>query len=141
VPDSPDINAGAWYLRAAGERSWEVCEPVTGEVRAQVMATGNPAATVMATGELVNGADVYAPSTLARLAAEQRASGLVAGHPLNADGSAGGMGARVCADDGRELRNPDAPRWQHFRHRRELQHVVWDGDTGGDRECAGERRL
>jgi hypothetical protein len=51
VPDSPDINAGAWYLRAAGERSWEVCEPVTGEVRAQVMATGNPAATVTATGD------------------------------------------------------------------------------------------
>ena len=50
MPDSPDINAGAWYLRAAGERSWEVCEPVTGEVRAQVMATGDPAATVMATG-------------------------------------------------------------------------------------------
>ncbi len=51
MPDSPDINAGAWYLRAAGERSWEVCEPVTGEVRAQVMATGNPAATVTATGD------------------------------------------------------------------------------------------
>ena len=51
MPDIPDINAGAWYLRAAGERSWEVCEPVTGEVRAQVMATGNPAATVTATGD------------------------------------------------------------------------------------------
>lgn len=51
MPDSPDINAGAWYLRAAGERSWEVCEPVTGEVRAQVLATGNPAATVTATGD------------------------------------------------------------------------------------------
>ena len=51
VPDSPDINAGAWYLRAVGGGSWEVCEPVTGEVRAQVMATGNPAATVTATGD------------------------------------------------------------------------------------------
>lgn len=43
APD-PDINAGAWYLRATGERAWEVCEPVTGEVRARVTATGDPAA-------------------------------------------------------------------------------------------------
>ena len=42
--DSPDINAGAWYLRAVGERSWEVCEPTTGDVRAQVTATGDASA-------------------------------------------------------------------------------------------------
>ena len=41
---TPDINAGAWYLKAAGERAWEVCEPVTGDVRATVTATGDPAA-------------------------------------------------------------------------------------------------
>ena len=41
---SPDINAGAWYLQATGEGSWDVCEPVTGEVRATVTATGNPVA-------------------------------------------------------------------------------------------------
>ncbi|MFM9033008.1 MAG: hypothetical protein ACKOQ4_01730 [Mycobacterium sp.] len=40
----PDINAGAWYLKAVGEGSWEVCEPVTGEVRARVTATGDAAA-------------------------------------------------------------------------------------------------
>lgn len=44
MPDSPDINAGAWYLRATGEGSWEVCEPVTGDVRATVTTTGDPAA-------------------------------------------------------------------------------------------------
>lgn len=43
-PDTPDINAGAWYLRGVGERAWEVCEPVTGEVRATVTATGDPSA-------------------------------------------------------------------------------------------------
>lgn len=42
--DGPDINAGAWYLTAAGERCWEVREPVTGEVRARVSATGDTAA-------------------------------------------------------------------------------------------------
>ena len=50
-PGTPDINAGAWYLRAAGDRLWDVCEPVTGEVLAQVMATGDPTAEVMATGD------------------------------------------------------------------------------------------
>jgi hypothetical protein len=43
-PESPDINAGAWYLRGTGEGSWEVCEPVTGEVRATVSVTGEAAA-------------------------------------------------------------------------------------------------
>lgn len=41
---APDINAGAWYLRGAGEREWEVCEPVTGAVTARISATGDPAA-------------------------------------------------------------------------------------------------
>ena len=41
-----DINAGAWYLRAVGDQTWEVCEPVTGEARARVRVdpvTGVPA--------------------------------------------------------------------------------------------------
>ena len=41
---TPDINAGAWYLRASGEGSWDVCEPITGEVHATVSVTGDPAA-------------------------------------------------------------------------------------------------
>ena len=36
----PDINAGAWYLRARIDDSWDVCEPTTGEVVAEV--TGDP---------------------------------------------------------------------------------------------------
>lgn len=41
----PDINAGAWYLRAVGPRAWEVCEPTTGRPWAEVFvdpATGVP---------------------------------------------------------------------------------------------------
>lgn len=34
----PDINAGAWYLRGRLDGSWDVCEPTTGEVAAEVMA-------------------------------------------------------------------------------------------------------
>ena len=41
----PDINAGAWYLRARPDGSWDVCEPTTGEAYARV--TGDPE-----TGEL-----------------------------------------------------------------------------------------
>jgi hypothetical protein len=41
---TPDINAGAWYLQAVGERAWAVCEPTTGAVVATVSATGDPAA-------------------------------------------------------------------------------------------------
>ncbi len=40
-PDSPDINAGSWYLRGSGDGSWDVCEPVTGEVRATIAVTGD----------------------------------------------------------------------------------------------------
>ena len=36
----PDINAGAWYLRARLDGSWDVCEPTTGEPFAEV--TGDP---------------------------------------------------------------------------------------------------
>jgi hypothetical protein len=32
----PDINAGAWYLRGRCDLAWDVCEPVTGEVVAEV---------------------------------------------------------------------------------------------------------
>ena len=34
----PDINAGAWYLRARPDGSWDVCEPTTGEPFAEVTA-------------------------------------------------------------------------------------------------------
>lgn len=34
----PDINAGAWYLRARLDGSWDVCEPATGERFAEVTA-------------------------------------------------------------------------------------------------------
>jgi len=34
----PDINAGAWYLRARLDGSWDVCEPTTGEPVAEVTA-------------------------------------------------------------------------------------------------------
>lgn len=34
----PDINAGAWYLRARLDGSWDVCEPTTGEPFAEVTA-------------------------------------------------------------------------------------------------------
>lgn len=42
--DSPDINAGAWYLRGSGAGTWDVCEPVTGDVHARVSVTGDPGA-------------------------------------------------------------------------------------------------
>ena len=41
---TPDINAGQWYLQAVGEREWDVCEPTTGAVVAQVRASGDVAA-------------------------------------------------------------------------------------------------
>jgi hypothetical protein len=41
---TPDINAGAWYLLAVGDREWDVCEATTGEVVAHVAAPGDPAA-------------------------------------------------------------------------------------------------
>ena len=41
---APDINAGGWYLQGVGEREWDVCEPVTGEVRARITASGDAAA-------------------------------------------------------------------------------------------------
>ena len=43
-----EINAGAWYLRGVGSDAgycWEVCEPTTGEVVAEV--TLDPAAATM----------------------------------------------------------------------------------------------
>jgi hypothetical protein len=46
---TPDINAGTWYLQAVGERAWDVCEPTTGAVVAQVTATGDPAAAAAGT--------------------------------------------------------------------------------------------
>lgn len=36
----PDINAGTWYLRARLDGSWDVCEPTTGDIVAEV--TGDP---------------------------------------------------------------------------------------------------
>ena len=45
---APDINAGAWYLRAAGGGTWDVCEPVSGDVRATISVTGDPAAAAAA---------------------------------------------------------------------------------------------
>lgn len=33
---TPDINAGAWYLRGRHDYAWDVCEPTTGEVLAEV---------------------------------------------------------------------------------------------------------
>lgn len=33
----PDINAGAWYLRGRPDGSWDVCEPTTGAVHAEVI--------------------------------------------------------------------------------------------------------
>ena len=44
-----EINAGAWYLRAPRSEDgygWEVCEPITGEVVAEV--TLDPVAATMA---------------------------------------------------------------------------------------------
>ena len=35
---APDINAGAWYLRGRCDGAWDVCEPTTGEVHAEVIA-------------------------------------------------------------------------------------------------------
>ncbi len=34
----PDINAGVWYLRGRPDGGWDVCEPTTGEVVAEVVA-------------------------------------------------------------------------------------------------------
>jgi hypothetical protein len=34
----PDINAGAWYLRARLDGCWDVCEPTTGKPFAEVTA-------------------------------------------------------------------------------------------------------
>jgi len=34
----PDINAGAYYLRARLDGSWDVCEPITGTPLAEVAA-------------------------------------------------------------------------------------------------------
>ena len=51
----PDINAGLWYLRGRHDFAWDVCEPVTGDIRAEVtvdpeslelMSRGDPAAAV-----------------------------------------------------------------------------------------------
>jgi hypothetical protein len=36
MPASPDINAGAWYLRGRSDHGWDVCEPITGEVLAEI---------------------------------------------------------------------------------------------------------
>lgn len=33
----PDINAGAWYLRGRLDGSWDVCEPTTGALLAEVI--------------------------------------------------------------------------------------------------------
>ncbi len=33
---TPDINAGAWYLRGRHDHAWDICEPTTGEVFAEV---------------------------------------------------------------------------------------------------------
>lgn len=41
---TPDINAGAWYLRASGDNTWDVCEPVSGRAHATITVTGDPAA-------------------------------------------------------------------------------------------------
>ena len=49
----PDINAGAWYLRARLDTSWDICEPATGQPFAQVSA--DPA-----TGEVATRGDADA---------------------------------------------------------------------------------
>lgn len=33
---TPDINAGLWYLRGRDDHAWDVCEPITGEVLAEI---------------------------------------------------------------------------------------------------------
>ena len=33
---TPDINAGLWYLRGRDDHAWDVCEPITGEVLADI---------------------------------------------------------------------------------------------------------
>lgn len=33
---TPDINAGLWYLRGRDDDAWDVCEPITGEVLAEI---------------------------------------------------------------------------------------------------------
>jgi len=35
---TPDINAGLWYLRGRHDQAWDVCEPTTGKVVAEVAA-------------------------------------------------------------------------------------------------------
>ena len=55
-----EINAGAWYLRgvrAEGCYRWDVCEPITGDVVAQV--TLHPdTATVSSTGDNAEATEV-----------------------------------------------------------------------------------
>ncbi len=36
--DLPDINAGAWYLQARLDGTWDVCEPTSGTPFAEVTA-------------------------------------------------------------------------------------------------------
>ncbi len=36
MPGHPDINAGAWYLRGRVDHAWDVCEPTTGDVVAEI---------------------------------------------------------------------------------------------------------
>ena len=47
--ESPDINAGVWYLRGAGSGVWDVCDPVSGDARATVSVTGDPVAAAAGT--------------------------------------------------------------------------------------------
>ena len=49
----PDINAGAWYLRARPDGAWDICEPATGRTFAEVSA--DPA-----TGEVATRGDADA---------------------------------------------------------------------------------
>lgn len=53
--DFPDINAGVWYLTSQPGGRWEVCEPTTGDVYAEVIV--DPAS-----GELTSSGDEQAAS-------------------------------------------------------------------------------